>query len=82
MHTKKIISLLLFLVCMLSLVACSLINEATGTKLTLDNYEQYLKVVARCSSSGISCHANSVTTNYDFNDVKLTVKVQGKYKIY
>lgn len=53
-----------------------------GTKLTTDNYEQYLNINASCLDNTVRCSVNPVTANYDFNDVEITVKAQGEYTVY
>ncbi|MBE6911471.1 MAG: hypothetical protein E7473_03000 [Ruminococcaceae bacterium] len=80
---KKIVSLLLS-ACLLSclLVACSgdeKGSEEKGTPLTLENYEQYLKIHTYDTDAGFRFDVNPVTTNYDFNDVELVVKATGTY---
>jgi len=75
---KKILCLLIIF----CVVGCVLSGCDKGTKLTVDNYEQYLKVTADCNIYGISCNVTPVTDNYDFNDVEIVVRVTGEYAIY
>ena len=51
-------------------------------ELTLENYKQYLSVSAKAYSGDdpyISCNVKPLTSNYDFNDVKITVRTSGQY---
>lgn len=76
---KRVLSFLL-IICLVIGVFSGCGNR--GTELTLDNYEQYLDVSAECLNGAVSCNISPVTTNYDFNDVELTIKAKGEYKIY
>lgn len=91
---KKLISILL-LICFTSMfiTACDSKNENnagfesedTTIILNLDNYKQFLSVSVNASSGNepsITCNVKPLTTNYDFNNVKINVKATGKYTVH
>ena len=55
-----------------------------GIELTLDNYQQYLSIrVGKVNGKNghIFGVVEPLTQNYDFNDVKITVRATGEYPI-
>ena len=77
---KKITAFLLVVCLSISLCSCG-----AGKKLTKDNYEQYLSVGASVSTGDtphITCFCTPETENYDFNDVVITIRVTGTYKLH
>ena len=56
-----------------------------GVFYTLENYKQFLDVGAYAYAGdepSIRCDVKPLTSNYDFNDVKITLRVSGNYTVH
>lgn len=92
---KRILGLFLVIV-VLATCSCNSNNEVedfekeeddNSIELTLDNYGDYLDIEYTCNecNSGDIRYTVDVTgasTNFNYNDVELTVKIEGGYSLY
>ena len=89
---KRVIGVLLALSLMLLCFGC---GDDGSIELTKDNYEEYLKVTARCFTSGnksINNHSyydsvtgtvdvEGVSSNFNYKDVTVSVRIAGSYYV-
>lgn len=58
-------------------------------ELTLDNYRQFIEVGVETYEGApgfnvppsVTCYVKPLTTNYDYNDVKIVLRAKGEYQI-
>lgn len=62
-------------------------EDDNSIELTLDNYADYLDVEYTCNERNsdeirYTVNVTGVSTNFNYNDVELTVKIEGGYSLY